>query len=115
MNADAVVARAREAGVHLVSFLYCDNVGIVRAKSTHVNALAGRMISGIGFTKAQQAVRDGDVMETVAGMGPVGEFRLIPDPYTFLVLPYATKRATMSRQDLRFWTVAASLAAIKRE
>ena len=43
MNADAVVARAQEAGVHLVSFLYCDNAGIIRTKSTHVVALAGRM------------------------------------------------------------------------
>ena len=95
MNAEAVVAGAQEAGVHLVSFLYCDNAGIIRTKSTHVAALAGRMTSGIGFTKAQQAVRDGDVMETVPGMGPVGEFRLIPDPSTFQVLPYAPKRATM--------------------
>ena len=95
MDAAAVVAKAKDAGVHLVSFLYCDNAGIIRTKSTHVSALAGRMTSGIGFTKAQQAVRDGDVMETVTGMGPVGEFRLIPDPSTFQVLPYAPKRAMM--------------------
>jgi glutamine synthetase len=28
-------------------------------------------------------------------MGPIGEFRLIPDPATFVILPYAPSSASM--------------------
>src|SRR5919108_4710464 len=36
-----------------------------------------------------QACASVDSLATVAGIGPVGEFRLVPDPDTFVVLPYA--------------------------
>jgi glutamine synthetase len=36
-----------------------------------------------------QAFAGVDALAPVDGMGPVGEFRLVPDPETFVVLPYA--------------------------
>ena len=36
---DRVIARAREAGVQLVRFLYCDSDGIIRGKTTHIDFL----------------------------------------------------------------------------
>ena len=95
MERAEVVAKAKDAGVHLVSFFWCDNGGIIRGKSTHISGLEGRLSSGIGVTKAMQAMGDMDQLQVVESMGPAGEFRLIPDPDTFTVLPYAPKRALM--------------------
>jgi glutamine synthetase len=84
-----VVQRAQEAQLRLVRFLYCDNGGIIRGKATHVSGLAQRMREGIGQSLAMQAFAGVDQLAPVEGMGPVGEFRLVPDPSTFVVLPYA--------------------------
>ena len=95
MDAHTVLQRATEAHVRLVRFLYCDNGGIIRGKATHVNGLARRLTEGIGQTLAMQAFAGVDALATVAGMGPVGEFRLIPDPSTFVVLPYVPHSGMM--------------------
>jgi glutamine synthetase len=92
---DDVVARCRDAGVRLVRFLYCDNGGIVRGKVVSVEHLAERMRTGVGLTVAMQAMNSLDELQAVEGMGPVGEIRLVPDPATFTVLPYAPRSAAM--------------------
>ena len=95
MTPDEAVAACREAGVRLVRFVYCDNAGIVRAKAAHVERLADRIRTGIGLTVAMQAMNSLDQLQPVDGMGPVGEVRLVPDPSTFRVLPYAPRSAAM--------------------
>lgn len=95
MTPDEAVAACREAGVRLVRFLYCDNGGIVRAKAAHVERLADRMRTGIGLTVAMQAMSSLDQLQPVDGMGPVGEVRLVPDPSTLRILPYAPHSAAM--------------------
>jgi glutamine synthetase len=95
MNVDEVVARCRDAGVRLVRFLYCDNGGVVRGKVVSVEHVAERMRTGIGLTVAMQAMNSLDQLQAVEGMGPVGEIRLVPDPATFTVLPYAPRSAVM--------------------
>lgn len=95
MNHDTILRQAEEAGVNLISFLFCDNGGIIRGKATHVSGLEARLRSGIGLTVAMQAFSGMDQLQPVAGMGPVGEIRLMPDPDTFTLLPYAPKRAMM--------------------
>ena len=95
MTPEEVVAACREAGVKLVRFLYCDNGGVVRAKAAHVDRLLDRLRTGIGLTVAMQAMNSLDQLQPVEGMGPVGEIRLVPDPATFRVLPYAPRTAAM--------------------
>ena len=87
MNAQDVVQQARNAKLRLVRFQYCDNGGIIRGKTTHIDRLATRIREGIGQTLAMQAWTGVESLAAVEGMGPVGEFRLIPDPQTFVVLP----------------------------
>jgi len=89
VTADDVVRQADEAGLRLVRFLWCGNDGTVRAKASALAGLEGRMRSGIGLTVAMQAMNGLDQLQPVEGMGPVGEIRLVPDPETFRVLPYA--------------------------
>ena len=93
MKPEDIVRKALDAGVRLVTFAYCDNSGIIRGKATHIAGLERRLDSGIGVTTAMQAMGDMDRLQVVDGMGPVGEFRMVPDLDTFTVLPYAPTRA----------------------
>src|ERR1051326_2433627 len=88
MNVQDVVQQARNANLRLVRFLYCDNGGIIRGKATHASKLATRMREGIGQSLAMQAFTGVETLASIDGMSAVGEFRLIPDPETFVVLPY---------------------------
>jgi glutamine synthetase len=95
MTAADVVKEAREADLRLVRFLWCGNDGTVRAKASALGGLEGRISSGIGLTVAMQAMNGLDHLQPVEGMGPVGEVRLVPDPDTFRVLPYAPRTGAM--------------------
>ena len=95
MGAHEVVKQADEAGLRLVRFIWCGNDGTIRAKSSARNGLEGRITSGIGLTVAMQAMNGLDQLQPVDGMGPVGEVRLVPDPDTFRVLPYAPRTGAM--------------------
>ena len=95
MERTEVLSRLRQTDVQLVRFLYCDNAGVIRGKASHVDGLEARMRGGIGLTVAMQAMNLLDQLQPVEGMGPVGEVRLMPDPDTFVVLPYAPRSAAM--------------------
>ena len=90
-----VAKQADEAGLRLVRFLWCGNDGTVRAKASAVRGLEDRIRTGIGLTVAMQAMNALDQLQPVEGMGPVGEIRLVPDPGTFRVLPYAPHMGAM--------------------
>jgi len=95
VEASDVVKQAGEAGLRLVRFLWCGNDGTVRSKASSLRGLEGRIESGIGLTVAMQAMNGLDQLQPVEGMGPVGEVRLVPDPDTFRVLPYAPHAGAM--------------------
>jgi glutamine synthetase len=95
VDASEVVGRAEHAGVRLVRFVWCGNDGTVRAKASALRGLESRIRSGIGLTVAMQAMNGLDQLQPVEGLGPVGEVRLVPDPETFRVLPYAPRTAAM--------------------
>jgi len=90
-----VTARAHEESISLVWFLYADHGGIIRAKSATAPMLPARMMSGIGHTVAMMAMSMLDHLQPVDGMGPVGEVRIMPDPATFVPLPYAPGAGAM--------------------
>ena len=95
MTPEQIVAQAQERGLQLVRFLYCDNGGVIRGKSAHVGQLARRMQSGIGLVKGMQSFASLDFLAPDGTYGPVGEIRLVPDPDTFVVLPYAPRSGQM--------------------
>jgi glutamine synthetase len=96
MTPETIVQQAEAAGVRLVRFLYCDNGATIRGKTTALSGLGGRMSDGIGLTVAMMAMNSLDQLQPVEGMGPVGEIRLVPDPESFAILPYAPHSAAMS-------------------
>ncbi len=95
MDAATVARMADDAGLRLVRFLWCGNDGTVRAKASSRTGLEQRIRTGIGVTVAMQAMNSLDQLQPVEGMGPVGEVRLVPDPGTFRVLPYAPNLGAM--------------------
>jgi glutamine synthetase len=94
-TAEDVVRRAQQAELRLVRFLWCGNDGTIRCKASSMPGLGGRIESGIGLTVAMQAMNALDQLQPVPGMGPVGEVRLVPDPATFRVIPYAPRSGAM--------------------
>lgn len=95
MTPEEIVSHAREQGLQLVRFLYCDNGGVIRGKSVHVDQLGRRITSGVGLVKGMMSMTSLDFLAPGATYGPVGEIRLVPDPETFLVLPYAPRSGQM--------------------
>lgn len=92
---EKIIAAAQDANVRLVRFLYCDNGCTIRGKLAPGHSLADRLESGMGLTVAMQAMNMLDQLQPVDGMGPVGEIRLVPDPHSFVILPYAPHSAAM--------------------
>jgi glutamine synthetase len=82
------------AGTRFVRVVWCDNANVIRAKALHVDALPRSREHGVGITVAQQALPVmGDAVVPGAGLGPVGEVRLVPDWPTLTALPYAPGHA----------------------
>ena len=90
-----VAAQAQADEISLVRFLYADHGGIIRGKAASAEVLQARMVTGIGHTVAMMAMSMLDHLQPVAGLGPVGEVRIMPDPATFVTLPYAPGAAAM--------------------
>jgi glutamine synthetase len=109
MDKHSILLQARQAGVKLVRFLYCGNDGVIRGKTTSIDALEGALESGIGLTVAMQSFTMLDHLVPQGSFGPVGEVRLVADPSTFVLLPYAPKSARclvdMLQLDGRPWAV----------
>ena len=95
METRDVAREVEEARARLVRFLWCGNDGTIRAKASAPSGLEGRLRAGIGITVGLQAMNSLDQLQPLEGMGPVGELRLLPDPATFRLLPYAPHTAGM--------------------
>ena len=90
-----VAAQAQADEVSLIWFLYADHGGIIRGKAASAEVLPARMVTGIGHTVAMMAMSMLDHLQPVEGLGPVGEVRIMPDPATFVTLPYAPGAGAM--------------------
>ena len=101
MTADELLATVEDRGIRLVRFLWCGNDGTIRGKASSRHGLAGRLSAGIGLTVAMQAMNSLDQLQPVAGMGPVGEVRLVPDLETFRVVPYAPHTGALLTDHMR--------------
>src|SRR6185312_9310387 len=62
--------------------------GVVRGKQVHAARLSDALTSGLGLTRAQNALNLLDDLVPIEGMEPVGEIRIVPDPATFTRLPW---------------------------
>lgn len=95
MTIDEILAKAKEADVKLVRFLYVDNDGITRARASGIGSLRGDVVSGMGGSIAVPFFGVPDTMSPYTRFGAIGELRSVPDLNTFRVIPYARNAATM--------------------
>lgn len=72
----------------LVRFLYGDPSGVIRGKQVHRSRFDDAVVSGLGLTRAQNAINVLDDLVPVEGMEPVGEIRIMPDMDTYQALPW---------------------------
>ncbi|MBI4608573.1 MAG: glutamine synthetase [Candidatus Rokubacteria bacterium] len=94
-QARELVRQCKSAKIHLIRFLYCGNDSVIRGKACHTQFLNSYLKSGIGLTVAMQSFNMLDQLVPEGSFGPVGEIRLLPDPETFAILPYAPKSARL--------------------
>jgi len=88
MKDEAAMTVARDAGVRVVRFLYCDYSGVTRGKAINAAHLTDKLREGVGLTRAQMAINLLEQLVPIEGMEPVGEIRLVPDPASFSALPW---------------------------
>jgi glutamine synthetase len=94
-SSDALMSQVQTSAVKLVRFLYCDTSSIIRGKATHVERLKPRLEQGIGLVKGMMSMNMLDALQSSTGYGATGEVRLVPDPDTFVILPYAQHSAVL--------------------
>jgi glutamine synthetase len=103
---DYILREARDANVRLVRCLWPDLSNIIRARAIHVDALRQHMIHGIGLPASAMGLTITDLQ---AAPGLAGQVRLLPDPRTFRVIPYAPNTAVMLGElyetDLQPWAL----------
>ncbi len=87
-DAASLLLHAQDDGLRFLRFLYCDPSGVIRGKQVHADRLAGSVISGLGLTRAQNAVNALDDLVPISGMEPIGEIRIVPDPATYVRHPW---------------------------
>ena len=92
---DIIIDASEAADLRLARLVYCDLAGLLRGKATHAAGLADRLIEGVGLSKAHLALDGLDRLQSGAGLPPVGEIRLVPDPSSFTILPYAPRTALL--------------------
>jgi glutamine synthetase len=95
VDAQDVLNACRTSAVELIRFIYCDFSGAQRGKVTSIDDLANRLRHGINMTRAQMAFTLLDTVVPIEGMEPVGELRMLPDPDTLTMLPWAPSHASM--------------------
>lgn len=88
MNADdtrQAFLSSLDPKINLIQVSYCDLGGILRGKAVSRATLERRLQEGIGFPPAMLALTSVETIASVKGLGSMGEFRLLPDPSTFLL------------------------------
>lgn len=90
-----VVERCSADDVELVRLVYVGNDGVPRGYVVDANAIESKFDDGMNLTKGMQSFNALDHLSATGPFGPVGSVRLIPDPATFRVLPYADRSAVL--------------------
>ena len=87
----AVRQRVDAADVDLVRIVFVNNSGVPRGRVVDSEKLPGALERGVNLTHAMQSFTALDRLAPGGRFGPAGEVRVVPDPETFTVLPYADR------------------------
>ena len=92
---DEIIDICSEKNIDLVRILYVGNDGIPRGYAVNADDIESVMKRGIALAKAMQSFTSLDHLVHGGTYGCAGEYRTVPDPETFRVLPYAERSAIM--------------------
>lgn len=93
--ADTVIETCSSDEISLVRLLYVGNDGIPRGRVVDADHVASALTDGINLSSAMQSFNSLDYLAPGGMFGATGEVRILPDPETFQVLPYADRAAVM--------------------
>ena len=96
MTDHTTIARTIDAqDLELIRFVFVNNSGVPRGRVLDAGEIESVLADGANLTKGMQSFNALDALVGGGTFGPVGEVRLVPDPETFTVLPYADRTAVM--------------------
>lgn len=99
---DQLLSSLDQTNIRFVRILWCDNGNVIRGKAVHRYRLSHYLTHGVGIAIAQLALPVMmDAPVAGAGLGPVGEVRLVPDWTTITPLPYAVGHARVMADLIR--------------
>ncbi|MFC4986825.1 gamma-glutamylputrescine synthetase [Saliphagus infecundisoli] len=81
--------------VSLVRLLYVGNDGVPRGRVVDADHIESALDDGINLSSAMQSFNSLDHLAPGGMFGAAGEVRILPDPETFRVLPYADRAAVL--------------------
>lgn len=94
-SVEEVIKTCDKDDVSLVRLLYTGNDGIPRGRVVDADHIESVLDNGINLSAAMQSFNSLDNHVSDGLFGTTGEVRLIPDPDTFHILPYADRAAVM--------------------
>lgn len=94
-TADEVLARVSAADVDLTRIVFVNNSGVPRGRVVDADGLESALEDGVNVTQAMQSFNALDRLAPNGQYGPVGEVRVVPDPETFVELPYDDRAGLM--------------------
>ena len=92
---DDVIETCSSDEVSLVRLLYVGNDGVPRGRVVDADRIKSTLTDGINLSSAMQSFNSLDHLLPNGTFGVAGEIRIVPDPETFRVLPYADRSAIM--------------------
>ena len=92
---DEIVDTCSSDDISLIRLLYVGNDGIPRGRVVDAEHVKSVLDSGINLTSAMQSFNSLDNLAPNGRFGATGEIRMVPNPETFRVLPYADQAAVM--------------------
>jgi glutamine synthetase len=90
-----VVQRCEGADIDLIRLVYVGNDGVLRGKVINADRVDDVLEFGINVPKTTQSFTSLDHVVADGRFAGAGEARLVPDPDSFQVLPYADRTAVM--------------------
>ena len=85
----------KENDIKQIRFLFVDNDGIIRARSSSSGSLENDIVSGHSYNILTPMLGNLDLINPYSRFGSVGEMRAVPDVNTFKIAPYTKQTATM--------------------
>jgi glutamine synthetase len=90
-----VITQCQEEEIELIRLLYVGNDGVPRGRVVDTTQIESVLESGMNLSSAMQSFNSLDHLAPGGQFGAAGEIRLVPDPDTFQILPYAERAAVM--------------------